>query len=168
MDSFDEKVLEIVDQVYGACRSAVSEQDRELLHTDADGVLTLHRSGWEIANHSSRHLPLLESTAQHGIEDEYTQAEEALTTALGAPTRSWVAPFDRPLQRSQSAVAAFRAAAGSRDAVLVGDRTTHADDIAAGVIYRSFAPVGGAKMLEAQLTRASRRSLTTPPHLDRQ
>ena len=166
MDNFDSSVLETVRSVYERCASPVAAHDRHSLHTDADGVIALRDAGWQIANHSSQHLPLLETTAQHMITAEYTEAEDALVALIGEPTRSWVAPFDRPLQRSPSAVKAFRAAAGSRDAVFVGDRATNQGDLVDGVVYRSFAPVGGTGLLEAQLTRASRRSTTSPPHLE--
>lgn len=164
MDEFSEEVLGLIDEVYLTCDGPDRERDLALLHLTGAEVVGLRDTGWEIANHSTRHLPLLEPTASHAIEIEFETCESQLQTLLGAGTSRWVAPFDRPLNRSADAVTAFRRAAGSRSVVLVDDRRTQAPDRADNVIYRVFAPAGGNTELSRRLRRAARRSKTLAPH----
>jgi len=164
MDNYSDELVGIIDEVYESLADDDQARDRRSLHTGIDGLSALRAAGWELGNHSSRHLPLLESTAEDQLEAEFAEAEQWLATTVGAATTSWVAPFDRPLQRSASAVTSMRSLAGDRDCVLVGDRATSVPDVEDGVIYRTFAPVGRTPALVAALKRASRRSLQPTPH----
>ena len=158
------EVLEIIDEAYLDSGSSSRDQDHANLHLTGREVLGLRDAGWAVANHSARHLPLLETSASHAIVAEFETCETQLVALLGAPTSAWVAPFDRPLNRSTKAVAELRRAAGTRAVVLVDDRRTEAADRSDNVVYRVFAPVGGKAELLRRLHRAARRSRTPAPH----
>jgi len=164
MDNFSEQTLEIINQAYLDCDSSHRQRDLATLHLTRSEVVSLRDGGWEVANHSTRHLPLLETTASDSIMAEFETCESELQALLGTVTSRWVAPFDRPLNRSSRAVADFRVAAGTRDIVLVDDRSTRTADRSDNVIYRVFAPAGGPAELSRRLYRAARRAKTPAPH----
>lgn len=164
LDHFDEAVFETITSTYQEFAGDRCLRDRESMHLRSEEVVSLRDRGWEVANHSTRHLPLLEETASHAIVDEYESCESDLRALLATPTDYWVAPFDRPLQRSLAAVDAFRKAAGQRSVVLVDDRRTTPTDLEDGVIYRVFPPVSGPDQLYGQLRRAARRTKSPAPH----
>jgi len=166
MDNFCERVLDLIATTYAELDGPDRDRDMTKLHLTNAEAVELQAAGWEIANHSARHLPLLESSASHAIEKEFDLCELGLEEVLGAPTSYWVAPFDRPLNRSREAVTRFRTHAKGRRVMLVGDRTTSADDLADKVIYRVFAPACGTQDLSRRLHRAARRSQSSPPHLE--
>lgn len=165
MDRCDPSIIDTISALYSEAGSAEARRrDRAQLTMTVEQVRGLEAAGWEIANHSATHLPLLEESCRDQIEDEYAAAEAELATMLGHPTSTWVAPFDRPTHRSARAVASLRNAAAGRTVALVGDRATRPQDIADGVLYRVFPPVAGPTQLLDRLRSAARRADEPAPH----
>ncbi|MDG2262145.1 MAG: polysaccharide deacetylase family protein [Actinomycetota bacterium] len=164
MDHFTDDVLEVIDTTYRECADEDQRLDREHLHMQPHDVAALDDRGWLIANHSARHLPLLEATASDKAESEYSTAEATIESWTGTATSMWVAPFDRPLERDQDAVNQLRRLAGTRDVALVDDRPAIAKDIRERMVYRVFVPMARATALVTKLRAASRRGTRQTPH----
>ncbi len=154
MDHFGPEVIRIVDDVFDEFAPEAVRRDAFRLFEDPAGLGALREAGWVIANHSAAHHPVGEEGRGTEFVDQFTECETFLEQLVGAPTRYWVVPFDRGLQRSNSLLDDFRHSGGERHLVLVGGRANTKENLSRRVIYRTQAPVADGRALLALLRRS--------------
>ena len=164
MDRFDLKSVARIDEMYRRLSDGHPVVNHNRLYMSWDEIVELQREGWEIANHSSDHYPLLEASGLDQTAEQFERAEVRLREKLGAETTVWVAPFDRSGRRAPGAVEWFGSAAGSRHIVLVGDEAnqpssaTTPEQRSTLTISRINPPLAGANSLLESMARAALKS----------
>jgi peptidoglycan/xylan/chitin deacetylase (PgdA/CDA1 family) len=154
MDHFSPAVAQIVDEVFEELAPEAVRRDAFRLFEDRAGLGVLRDAGWVVANHSAAHHPVGEEGRGEDFGRQFTECETVLQELLGAPTRYWVVPFDRGLQRSSSILDDFRRSGGERHLVLVGSRVNRQQNLQEQIVYRIQAPVADGDALLALLRRS--------------
>jgi peptidoglycan/xylan/chitin deacetylase (PgdA/CDA1 family) len=153
LDRFTPELRQAIERSYRRHTSPELRQDAYRIFDTVEGLRTLQQSGWTMANHSASHWPIGEDSALESMVEQFTLAEQECATAGLKLSSDWVLPFDR--ERSTSLDQVFDAEATGKTLVLVGNRTTSADDLARNRIHRIVAPPCSGSELVQRLRRSN-------------
>lgn len=95
LDHFDLEIVNNIRETYQEFTSTEQRNDAYRMFMDRETILSLHESGWCIANHSARHYPISQVHSLHMFSAEYEQCEEEIINLCGKPSAYWVLPFFR-------------------------------------------------------------------------
>ena len=140
MDNYGPDVLAAIVSTYDELATAEDLAAADRLLDDERGIRALVDAGWDVSNHSARHLPIGEVSASHLLEAEFRECDAVLLERCGITTPYWVLPFDRPGCRDPGLVDRFREIESDRLLVLVGNRPNTAENVSERVVYRYMPP----------------------------
>jgi len=139
MNQFSKAIVNEIDEVYRSLTSELDRVDAFRIFDDVEGILSLHKSGWEIANHSASHYPIGENSYIHEFEEQYAECEKKINEYLKITTNYWVVPFSRDSYLSDKLIEAFNSAnAEKRWLVLLGHKPNLT--VKSNIIHRISAP----------------------------
>jgi peptidoglycan/xylan/chitin deacetylase (PgdA/CDA1 family) len=145
MSSFSKDIVNEIDAVYHSLTTELDRVDAFRLFDDVEGIGTLYRNGWEIANHSASHYPVGENTGIQDFTQDYLECEEEISTHYGINTKCWVVPFSIDDFLSDKLIEAFKTVnTEKRWLVFVGNKINIGSHRA---IYRISVPRLGGKEL---------------------
>lgn len=90
------EIVAAIDELYERFSNETDRQDAWRLFDTADGIRELAAAGWDISNHTARHLPLRDDHDMMTLQTQFGECERALQDELGIEPRYWVLPFGEP------------------------------------------------------------------------
>ena len=95
LDNFSEEVLAYIEELFNRFTSPQQRADAFRMFEDREGIKSLQKQGWVIANHSAGHYPVTQAHSLNLLEAEFLECEREIQEICGTFSNYWVLPFDR-------------------------------------------------------------------------